>query len=74
MRWSGNPTQPQDAASLFDSIKTARNNLFHGNKAHDNRRDTELMSAALFVLNAAYEDAENDHAFNEFIAAMEYGL
>lgn len=74
VRWSGNPTQPQDAASLFDSIKTARNNLFHGDKTHDNRRDTELMTAALFILNAAFEDAERDHAFDKFIAAMEYGL
>ena len=72
--WSGNPTQPQDAASLFESIKTARNNLFHGDKAHDNHRDTELMTAALFILNAAYEDAEKDHVFDGFIAAMEYGL
>ena len=74
VRWSGNPAQPRDAASLFDSIKTARNNLFHGDKAHDNHRDTELMIAALFILNAAYEDAEKDDAFAEFIAAMEYGL
>ncbi len=52
----------------------ADQNLFHGDKAHDDRRDTELMAAALFILNAAYEVAENDQAFNRFVAAMEYGL
>ena len=74
VRWSGSPTLPRDAVSLFDSIKTARNNLFHGDKAHDHRRDTKLIDAALFILNAAYEDAEKDHAFDRFITAMEYGL
>lgn len=73
-RWSGHPAQPRDAASLFDCIKTARNNLFHGDKAHDNGRDTELMVAALFILNAAYEEAEKDQAFDRFVSAMEYGL
>lgn len=74
VRWSDNPTQPRDAASLFDSIKTARNDLFHGDKAHDNRCNTELMTAALFILNVACEDAGKDRAFDRFIAAMEYGL
>ena len=74
VRWSGNPPQPRDAATLFDGIKIARNNLFHGDKAHDNDRDTALMTAALFILNAAYEVAEADPAFARFIAAMEYGL
>ena len=45
--WSGTPSVPNDAASLFQSIKTARNNLFHGDKRHDNNRDTQLMAAAL---------------------------
>ena len=74
VRWSGSATLPHDAVSLFKSIKTARNNLFHGDKAHNNCRDTELMTAALFILNVAYEDAEQDQAFNRFIMAMEYGL
>ncbi|MGB0083950.1 MAG: hypothetical protein WBP94_01055 [Rhodomicrobiaceae bacterium] len=58
VRWSGNAVQPHDAAILFDSIKTARNNLFHGDKAHDNDRDKELRTTALFILNAAYEAAD----------------
>ena len=72
--WSGNPRVPHDAASLFESIKTARNNLFHGDKTHNNHRDTELMKAALFILNAAYDAAVKEEKFHEFIDAMEYGL
>lgn len=72
--WSGNPVVPNDTASLFQSIKTARNNLFHGDKKHDNHRDTQLMKAALFVLNEAYKDAERTDGFEGFLGAMEFGL
>jgi hypothetical protein len=61
-------------ASLFQSIKTARNNLFHGDKKHDNHRDTQLMQAALFVLNEAYHEAERADGFGDFLGAMEFGL
>lgn len=74
VRWSGQPDRPKDAASLFDSIKVARNNLFHGDKAHNNQHDTELMAAALYILNEAYRVAECDSKFNRFVSAMEYGL
>jgi hypothetical protein len=57
-----------------ESIKTARNNLFHGDKTHNNHRDTELMKGALFILNAAYDAAVKEEKFHEFIDAMEYGL
>lgn len=72
--WSGNPVVPHDTASLFQSIKTARNNLFHGDKKHDNHRDTQLMKAALFVLNDAYKEAERTDGFEGFLGAMEFGL
>lgn len=72
--WSGTTLAPNDAASLFQSIKTARNNLFHGDKRHDNNRDTQLMQAALFVLNEAYKDAEVTDGFDRFLNAMEFGL
>lgn len=72
--WSEQPMVPTDASTLFESIKTARNNLFHGDKAHDNTRDTRLMVAGLFILNAAFDAAEDEVAFNDFIMAMEYGL
>ncbi|CUH89846.1 hypothetical protein PH5382_03799 [Phaeobacter sp. CECT 5382] len=72
--WSGAPHTPNDAASLFQSIKTARNNLFHGDKKHDNNRDTQLMIAALFVLNEAFKKAEASEGFEEFLSAMEFGL
>ncbi|SFN60936.1 hypothetical protein SAMN04488056_101460 [Cohaesibacter marisflavi] len=72
--WSGAPITPNDAASLFKSIKTARNNLFHGDKKHDNDRDTRLMKAALFVLNEAYQEAEVNEGFDSFVSAMEFGL
>lgn len=72
--WSGAPRFPADAASLFQSIKQARNNLFHGDKSHDNNRDNQLMEAALFVLNEAYKEAEKTDGFGGFLGAMEYGL
>lgn len=72
--WSGNPVVPHDTASLFQSIKTARNNLFHGDKKHDSHRDTQLMEAALFVLNEAYKDAARTDGFDGFLGAMEFGL
>lgn len=74
VQWSGTPKVPANAGELFDSIKTARNNLFHGDKRHDNRRDTALMQAALFILNAAFDAAHTLEAFDGFIAEMEYGL
>lgn len=74
VEWSGTPSVPNDAASLFQSIKTARNNLFHGDKKHENNRDTQLMEAALFVLNEAYKEAEGNEGFNKFLNAMEFGL
>ncbi|BAQ68765.1 hypothetical protein NHU_01608 [Rhodovulum sulfidophilum] len=74
VEWSGNPVAPYDTISLFQSIKTARNNLFHGDKKHDNHRDTQLMEAALFVLNEAYYEAEQAGGFEDFLAAMEFGL
>ncbi|MGJ8597145.1 hypothetical protein [Sulfitobacter sp.] len=72
--WSEAPQVPTDAATLFESIKTARNNLFHGDKKHNRERDTNLMVAALFVLNEAYKAAEEDDQFFDFIGAMEFGL
>lgn len=72
--WSRTPRTPNDAASLFQSIKTARNNLFHGDKKHDSDRDTQLMIAALFVLNEAFKKAEASEGFEEFLSAMEFGL
>lgn len=74
VQWSGKPTTPTTMPELLDCIKIARNNLFHGDKRHDNRRDTELMVAALFVLNHIYETIEHDPKFEDFISEMEYGL
>jgi hypothetical protein len=74
VRWSGNPSKPTDLGSLFESIKVARNNLFHGDKAHDSHRDTALMKAALFVLNATYEEVEHRREFSGFVSALEFGL
>ncbi len=65
---------PTNAAELFESIKTARNNLFHGDKRHDNQRDTALMLAALFILNAAFDAIQPLDRFSSFIAEMEFGL
>lgn len=72
--WSKSPKVPQSAREVFESIKIARNNLFHGDKRHDNDRDQRLMIAALFILNSAYEAAKSQPAFSHFISHMEYGL
>src|SRR5690606_5022457 len=74
VRWSGATKVPTTTAELFECIKTARNNLFHGDKRHDNGRDTDFMRAALFVLNSAFHCAENDRRFDAFIGEMEHGL
>lgn len=72
--WSGKPQSPRDVKELFDRIKDIRNNLFHGDKKHDRLRDQKLVIAALFVLNLAYDWAENDESFSLFISEMEIGL
>ncbi len=74
VRWAEAPITPTTTAGLFASINTARNNLFHGDKQHDRQRDTDLMVAAVFILNAAYDAAEGDARFDRFIAEMAYGL
>lgn len=74
VEWSGSPTPPHEALTLFKSLKTARNNLFHGDKKHDHSRDVKLMQAGLHILNTAYHYASQDEVFSEFIAEMEYGL
>ena len=72
--WSGRPKVPLNASDIFDCIKMVRNNLFHGDKKHDVRRDRDLVVAALFILNSAYEVAERLDVFRSFCAEMEYGL
>lgn len=74
VRWSGQLRVPTNMLELLESIKTARNNLFHGDKRHDNRRDNDLMIAALFILNEIYKAVEQDPKFQHFIDEMEYGL
>lgn len=70
VRWAERGIPPTNASDLFNLIKTARNNLFHGDK-HDNPRDTELMRAALFILQAAYDDACVTEGFAAFITHMD---
>lgn len=68
---------PRDGVELFKALKRARDNLFHGDKRHDNRRDADLMVAGLFILNRAYEAAEaaqDKPALQDFIGRMEFGL
>lgn len=71
VRWAERGVPPTNALELFDRINTARNNLFHGDKAHDNQRDTDLMLAALFILQAAYDDARTDNRFAQFVFHMD---
>jgi hypothetical protein len=65
---------PTDTSQLFDSIQTARNNLFHGDKSHNCDRDTKLMRAALFILNKAFIEAEKHDVFKDFIKEMSEGI
>jgi hypothetical protein len=68
---------PRDGVELFKALKRARDNLFHGDKRHDSRRDSDLMIAGLFVLNHAFRTAEAAHdkpALQDFVARMEFGL
>ena len=74
VRWSGQVRAPENSVELLECIKVARNNLFHGDKRHNNRRDNDLMAAALFILNHIYEAIEQDPKFRFFVDAMEYGL
>ena len=48
-----NPVAPTKAKELFESIRTVRNNLFHGGKSVIIYRDEELIGASLFVLGEA---------------------
>jgi hypothetical protein len=70
VRWSGEPQAVNDPISLFRAIKTARNNLFHGEKCYMTSRDRELMAAALFILNAAFDVATKEAAFADFMKYM----
>ena len=74
VKWSKLPQTPDDAHTLFKSLNTARNNLFHGDKKHDDLRDRRLMQAGLYVLNTAYDYACQEKEFSEFIAEMAHGL
>lgn len=68
---------PRDGLELFKALKRARDNLFHGDKRHDNRRDSALMVAGLFILNRAFEAAEaarDKPALQDFVGRMEFGL
>lgn len=71
VQWAERGMPPTTAQELFDRINTARNNLFHGDKGHNDERDTDLMRAALFILQAAYDDARTDNRFAQFIFHME---
>jgi hypothetical protein len=74
VRWSGVAKAPNTPTGLPDSVKTARNNLFHGDKSHDSLRDDALMLAGLYIHNAAFEAALTDCRFDEFIGTVKYGL
>lgn len=70
--WDANPVRPTNNAELFDAVKRVRNNLFHGDKQYDVARDTELVQAALLVLNLAYDSVENDPTFLRFVSEFRY--
>ena len=72
VEWSGDPKMPQNVIDLFDCIRVVRNNLFHGDKRRDNHRDEALISAAIFILQSAYEVAVASKKFQRFVSEMEY--
>jgi len=67
-------TPPKGLNQLFDGLKTIRNNLLHGDKHHDDRRDQKLIVAALVVLNMVYEAAHKSEDGLRFVADLDYGL
>lgn len=69
------PSAPENTKELFKSVKDARNNLFHGDKffgdQNNETRCKELVCAALFILNSAYDFARKDKEnFAQFIFEM----
>lgn len=64
--WSTDGHSPNDVVSLFKNVEKIRNNLFHGDKAYNSDRNEELIAAALFVLNEAYQKAQNIPSLDEF--------
>lgn len=49
---------------LFEAVRRVRNNLFHGDKPHMDGRDSDLIAASLFVLDAAFEAAQHNPLCN----------
>lgn len=71
VKWSGSPKATVDLTALFMAIKTVRNNLLHGDKAFTSERDQELIQAALFVLNRAFDTARADGKFADVVHVMQ---
>lgn len=46
-----------NAQTLLLAVRLVRNNLFHGEKPGVNVRDEKLMTAALFILDSAFQVA-----------------
>lgn len=71
VKWSGSPNATADLTALFMAIKRVRNNLLHGDKAYMSERDRNLIRAALFVLNRAYEAAQADETYAALVCVMQ---
>ena len=72
--WSDPLPIPNSNTSLFNCVKTVRNNLLHGDKHIGRQRDTDLISASLYILNSAYESVSNDEAFLSFVERLRHDL
>lgn len=51
---------PTKCCELFVDVRCIRNNLFHGEKPYVTGRDSDLIEAALHVLDSAMAECEKD--------------
>lgn len=64
--WASTVSRPSCNRSLFDVVKAVRNNMFHGDKTTDGRRDNALIRASTKVLEEAWEVTGHESKFKCF--------
>ena len=63
---------PVNTQTLLEAVSLVRNNLFHGEKAILGERDELLLSAALFVLDSAFQAAQQRYGLRPVCEAFRY--
>lgn len=62
----------ETCADLFVLLRRVRNNLFHGQKVLFEERDSQLIEAALFILDEAFEAASRRQDLRRMTTAFAY--